>query len=193
MSHLVLCYYQAAAVLWQVADGCWIRLTCSCTGSCKPFCLTWWLLDLGGSPVRGKRSLVDELLQALTYGSAEPHLNSLRTEMEWYCDKFERLERCDLCVGRQTCCCGNSEEGLKMGHACNVSFWENTAQGWLFKQQLVSVALPAPAAICPILVRYESWTWWDLKLGCKSKSFLGLVLGWCLGQAQFCLLLHCYF
>lgn len=43
-----------------------------------------------------------------------------------------------------------------MGHACNVSFWENIAQGWLFKQQLVSVALPAPAAICPILVRYES-------------------------------------
>lgn len=30
--HLVLCYCQAAAVLWQVADGCWIRLTCSCTG-----------------------------------------------------------------------------------------------------------------------------------------------------------------
>lgn len=29
MSHLVLRYYQAAAVLWQVADGCWIRLTCS--------------------------------------------------------------------------------------------------------------------------------------------------------------------
>lgn len=32
--------------------------------------------------MRGKRSLVDELLQALTYGSAEPHLNSLWREME---------------------------------------------------------------------------------------------------------------
>lgn len=72
---LVLCYYQAAAVLWQVADGCWIRLTCSIQArGCKPFCLIWWLLDLGGSSVRGKRSLVDELLQALTFGPAEPYM-----------------------------------------------------------------------------------------------------------------------
>ena len=43
-----------------------------------------------------------------------------------------------------------------MGPACNVSFWGNSAQGRLFKQQLVSVVLTALAAICAILVGYES-------------------------------------
>lgn len=37
----------------------------------KLFCLFQWLLGLGGSSVRGKRSLADELLQALTSGLAE--------------------------------------------------------------------------------------------------------------------------
>lgn len=44
------------------------------------FCLFQWLLDLGGSSVRGKRSLADELLQALAFGLAEPFLNYLWKE-----------------------------------------------------------------------------------------------------------------
>lgn len=106
------------------SDGCWIRLTCSVQNrGYKPFCLAWWSLDLGGSSVRDKRSLVDELLQALTLGPAEPSgaLNEpLIACGQWYCGKCERLERCDLPGGGQTFCYWNSE-GLRMGHATPLS------------------------------------------------------------------------
>jgi len=73
--HLVLCYYQAAAVLWQVALGCWVRLACSCAGQGPQALL------LGVVVTGGKRSLAGELLKDLTFGPAESYLN-LWTVME---------------------------------------------------------------------------------------------------------------
>lgn len=49
-------------------------------------------------------------------------------------------------------CYGNTEEGLRMGHSCNISSWE---KGRLFKQQLASVVLPALVAISLSLVGHE--------------------------------------
>lgn len=43
----------------EVADGCWIRLTCLCCACAhKLFYLFQWLLDLEGRSVREERSLV---------------------------------------------------------------------------------------------------------------------------------------
>lgn len=94
--------------------------------------------------MRGKRSLTDELLQALTSGVAELCGQRLSDSVA-----SERLRSVTCLVDS---CYGNTEEGLRMGHSCNISSWE---KGRLFKQQLASVVLPALVAISLSLVGHE--------------------------------------
>lgn len=123
----------------EVAGGCWIRLCCACAH--KPFYLFQWWLDLGGRSVRGERSLVDNLLQVLTFGPAEPYLNYLWAGTEWFCDKFQRLRSLTFLPDLHY---RNSGEGLRMGRSCNTFCWQ---KGWLTKQHLASIAPPALVAV----------------------------------------------